>query len=82
MKGDINPNKTGGGNRIQTKFTQIGGEKMKNKKFKRRKPMAARTVAVDYDHCIDAIAHTLKTLTENEAFKEAAAEAERIRASR
>ena len=59
-----------------------GGEIMTNKKFKHRKPMAARTVAVDYDHCIDAIAHALKTLTENEAFKEAAAEAERIRASR
>ena len=55
---------------------------MTNKKFKHRKPMAARTVAVDYDHCIDVIAHALKTLTENEAFKEAAAEAERIRASR
>ena len=59
-----------------------GGEIMTNKKFKHRKPMAARTVAADYDHCIDTIAHALKTLTENEAFKEAAAEAERVRASR
>lgn len=55
---------------------------MTNKKFNRRKP-AIQTSAWQMPKInFDGIAHALTLFVESEAFKNAAAEAERIRAAR
>lgn len=55
---------------------------MTNKKFKRRKPVIQTSAWQMPKINFDGIANALMILVESEAFKEAAAKAERIRASR
>lgn len=55
---------------------------MTNKKFKRRKPVIQTSAWQMPKINFDGIAHALTLFVESEAFKNAAAEAERIRATR
>lgn len=55
---------------------------MTNKKFKRRKPVTQTSAWLIQKINIDGIAHALTLFVESEAYKNAAAEAERIRATR